>query len=115
MIIKATKKPVTIEAVKWNGENKAEVQEFCGSSAKFFEDVCKSLNCVAIGTLEGIMSADPGDYIIKGVKGEFYPCKPDIFETTYDIVENKKEDEIIKMLERQNEELRNMKDDERWL
>jgi hypothetical protein len=39
---------------------------------------------VVIGTLEGEMRADPGDWIIKGVKGEFYPCKPDIFEATYD-------------------------------
>lgn len=39
---------------------------------------------ISVGTLEGVMRADPGDWIIKGVKGEFYPCKPDIFEATYE-------------------------------
>ncbi|HHP6694075.1 TPA: hypothetical protein ACSE6T_001319 [Acinetobacter baumannii] len=42
---------------------------------------------ILINTLEGVMRAQPGDYIIKGVKGEFYPCKPDIFEATYQKVE----------------------------
>jgi len=42
---------------------------------------------IIIQTLEGVMTADPGDYIIKGVKGECYPCKPDIFEQTYEKVE----------------------------
>jgi hypothetical protein len=41
---------------------------------------------VVIETLEGNMTADKGDYIIKGIKGEFYPCKPDIFELTYEKV-----------------------------
>lgn len=43
---------------------------------------------LAINTLEGTMTADPGDWIIRGVKGEFYPCKPDIFEATYESVED---------------------------
>lgn len=43
---------------------------------------------IAIGTLEGVMMASPGDWIIKGVQGEFYPCKPDIFEATYEAVES---------------------------
>lgn len=42
--------------------------------------------CVAIETLEGTMTAEPGDWIVKGVKGEFYPCKPDVFEMTYEAV-----------------------------
>lgn len=42
---------------------------------------------IAIGTLEGVMVASPGDWIIRGVQGEFYPCKPDIFEATYEPVE----------------------------
>jgi hypothetical protein len=42
---------------------------------------------IAIQTLEGEMAAQPGDYIIKGVQGEFYPCKPDIFEATYEAAE----------------------------
>lgn len=44
-------------------------------------------NDLYIETLEGVMHAEPGDYIIKGVNGEFYPCKPDIFEKTYERVE----------------------------
>lgn len=85
MIIKATKKPVTIECVKWDGENIEEIKAFVGSSYIGGEnDDGKKL---IISTLEGDMLASIGDYIIKGVKGEFYPCKPDIFENTYDIVD----------------------------
>lgn len=87
--MKATKKPVTkpvtIECVKWDGENLEEVQNFCGTSyIGGGKDDDKKL---VISTLEGDMLASVGDFIIKGVKGEFYPCKPDIFEQTYDIVE----------------------------
>ena len=90
MIIKATKKPVTIEAVKWNGENSEEIIAFCGDSA--FTAVESQMGQTEteelyIKTLEGNHHASVGDYIIKGVKGEFYPCKPDIFENTYDIVD----------------------------
>ena len=85
MTIKATKKPVTIEAVKWTGENSAELKDFCGEKVKFFTDFTNLNNCAAIETLEGVMSAVPGDFVIKGVNGEFYPCKPDIFEKTYDV------------------------------
>lgn len=87
--MKATKKPVTIEAVKWNGENATEIKEFCGESAKL--DLYHSLDDdnehldLHIHTLEGDHHASVGDYIIKGVNGEFYPCKPDIFEKTYDV------------------------------
>lgn len=85
MIIKATKKPVTIECVKWDGENIEEIKAFVGSAYIGGEnDIDKRL---VISTLEGDMLASVGDYIIKGVKGEFYPCKPDIFENTYDIVD----------------------------
>lgn len=83
--MKATKKPVTIECVKWDGENLEEVKNFCGTSyIGGGKDDDKKL---VISTLEGDMLASVGDFIIKGVKGEFYPCKPDIFEKTYDIVE----------------------------
>lgn len=73
---KFQKRPVTVEAVQWNGENKDEILEFCGE-ARIKED------SLFIDTLEETMEASKGDYIIKGVKGEFYPCKPDIFEATY--------------------------------
>lgn len=45
------------------------------------------VGCIHIRTLEGVMTADPDDFIIKGVKGEFYPCKPDIFAHTYELVD----------------------------
>ena len=72
------KKPVVIEAVQYNGKNKVEVQIFMG---RYLDEFPKGLK---IPTLEGDMFASVGDYIIKSVKGEFYPCKPDIFEQTYE-------------------------------
>lgn len=86
MIIKATKKPVTIECVKWDGENIEEIKSFVGTSYIGGEN--DSDKKLVISTLEGDMLASIGDYIIKGVKGEFYPCKSDIFENTYDIGSN---------------------------
>jgi hypothetical protein len=80
---KATKKPITIEAILWTGENSEEVQEFLRQSERAFAGYVKG-SYVDIGTPEGLMVASTGDYIIKGVKGEFYPCKPDIFKETYD-------------------------------
>ncbi|MFP7775697.1 hypothetical protein [Streptococcus dysgalactiae] len=71
-------KPVVIEAVRFIGSNYEEVREFIEQ-----ETLCSDLSIV-IPTLEGDMVAQKGDYIIKGVQGEFYPCKPDIFEETYD-------------------------------
>jgi hypothetical protein len=83
--MKATKKPVTVECVKWDGENLEEVKNFCGPS--YIGGGKDGDRKLVISTLEGDMLASVGDFIIKGVKGEFYPCKPDIFEQTYDIVE----------------------------
>jgi hypothetical protein len=79
-IIKAVKKPVTVEALQYLGteESVRDVLEFVGEKVE-------SNNGLIIKTLEGQHIASVGDYIIKGVKGEFYPCKPDIFEMTYDI------------------------------
>ena len=77
------KKPVVIQAVKWTGENNIEVLEFCSSCYITSSGKTKDL---IISTLEGDMSASVGDYIIKGVKGEYYPCKPDIFDMTYETV-----------------------------
>ena len=80
MIKKYRKKPVTIEAIQWNGENLSEIDEFTESKVKNHESV------LIIPTLEGDMYASLNDYIIKGVNGEFYPCKPNIFAKTYDEV-----------------------------
>lgn len=79
-VIKATKKPVTISAVQWAGNNHLEVYDFTECCAGINDD-----GEMSITTLEGEMVASVGDYIIKGVNGEFYPCKPDIFLATYDI------------------------------
>ena len=90
---KFRKKPVVIEAVQWNGDNLAEVVAFCGgvhdSALKWtweqYEKVVAEEG-LKIFTLEGPHLASIGDWIIKGIKGECYPCKPDIFEATYDPV-----------------------------
>lgn len=78
MIKSYKKKPVVIEAVQFTGENYKEVGEFVG------QPLYISYGMVAIPTLEGIMRCKPGNYIIKGVKGEFYPCDKEIFEQTYE-------------------------------
>lgn len=77
------KKPVIIEAVQWVGdvESFREIQAL-NPDAKLFPQ-WKS-DTIAIPTLEGELTANLGDYIIKGVQGELYPCKPDIFKQTYD-------------------------------
>ena len=93
------KKPVVIEAIKWTGLNQREMFIFLsGESDPDFMDI-KTENenfkidhgrvnrGLIIKTLEGEHVADLGDFIIKGVKGEFYPCKPDIFALTYELVE----------------------------
>lgn len=81
------KKPVVIEAIQWNGESKDAVFKFIGNdpSLALFYDNDGQYGMLRMSTLEGIALASIGDYIIKGVKGEFYPCKPDIFEMTYDV------------------------------
>ena len=80
--MKYRKKPVTIEAIQWTGKNIDEIETFVNSV-----DVEVSKDGITVHTLEGDMNASVGDYIIRGVKGEYYPCKPDIFMDTYDLVE----------------------------
>lgn len=87
--MKYRKKPVEIEAIKWNGSNVEEVINFCNDKVIVYHDqLLNGVKCdsysISILTLEDVMRADIGDYIIKGVKGEYYPCKPDIFEMTYE-------------------------------
>jgi hypothetical protein len=79
---KFRKKPVEIEAVQWKGTNYHEVISFIGAETP----VPNADQIIQIQTLEGVMTAQKGDWIIKGVHGEFYPCKPAIFEKTYDSV-----------------------------
>ena len=79
---KFRKNPVVIEAVKYNGDNAQQIADFIECQYPFMDG-----NTILIGTLEGTHRAAIGDWIIKGIKGEFYPCKPDIFELTYEPVE----------------------------
>lgn len=83
-VMKYRKKPIVIEAIQYGIENKESVIRFLGKS---FFDINTMNFSIQIITLEGIMTASIGDYIIKGVSGELYPCKPDIFVKTYDLVE----------------------------
>lgn len=79
------KKPVKIQAVKWTGYNYAEIRDFVGDG---HSKLLGSYNTpdLIINTLEGEHHALVGDWIIRGVKGEFYPCKADIFAETYEEV-----------------------------
>lgn len=85
--MKYTKKPVTIDAMQFDGKNFDEVIEFTEHKAEKRHcnnlDTNKTTQVIVIPTLEGDMMARPGDYIIRGINGEYYPCKPDIFAKTY--------------------------------
>lgn len=79
--MKYRKKPIVIEA--WQNSDENELPAWVDSA-----DVGREPGgVILINTLEGVMKAMPGDYIIKGVQGEVYPCKPDIFEATYEVAE----------------------------
>ena len=80
--MKFRKKPVVIDAILWSGKNLEEARSFIQSYIFFSEDFSQLM----IQTLEGDMWAFSGDWIIKGVNGEFYPCKPDIFPKIYEKV-----------------------------
>ena len=99
MTQKFRKKPVVIEAIQFTKDNIIDVEAFRSNISK--DEMIKSANKggdrwfeyeqrvidngIKIKTLEGEMTASLGDWIIKGVNGEFYPCKPDIFEKTYEL------------------------------
>lgn len=85
MVNKYRKKPVIIEAIQYTGKNLTEIFKL---GMETLEQGFLSSDLI-IPTLEGNMVAKPGDYIIRGIKGEFYPCKPDIFEQSYELVESK--------------------------
>jgi hypothetical protein len=87
-VMRYRKKPVVIEAVLLTGRNRHAVAGWCGGEAPLAgpSGTVYAPGLVSITTLEGTMWAGDGDYVIRGVKGEFYPCKPDIFEATYEPV-----------------------------
>lgn len=95
---KFRKKPVVIEAVQWDGRSIDPMLAFIATGAPLPKAPDDPHIHAGIGftppsgdlfipTLEGTHAARPGDWIIKGIKGEFYPCKPNIFEATYEAVE----------------------------
>lgn len=89
-VAKYRKKPVVIEAVQWTGENFEEIQKMlinADENRVIMPHPNEDDDSLLIVTLEGEMRADKGDYIIKGIQGEFYPCKPEIFAQTYEKVE----------------------------
>jgi hypothetical protein len=79
--MKYRKKPIIIEAFQFGVD---EQPEWCEHGGKVMIVASPLKVCAYIDTLEGRMTAEVGDYIIKGIKGEIYPCKPDIFEATYE-------------------------------
>lgn len=99
--MKYRKKPVEIEAMQWDGSMESRNHTLGwigahGGEARYRSDdkalpgpgrgLTRIADRLEIDTLEGTMYALPGDWIIRGVQGEFYPCKPDIFEATYEPV-----------------------------
>ncbi len=82
------KRPVVIDAVRYDGTNWQEIHEFTDGDVQQSPRTpilrMGSADSIEIATLEGIMVAEPGDWIIRGVKAELYPVKPDIFEATYE-------------------------------
>lgn len=92
--MKYRKKPVVIDAIQWNGFNHSDIQRFAGNcvevdinDAAYQAGVHPPVVHMYIKTLEGRMEAKKGDYIIRGISCEYYPCKEDIFEKTYEPVE----------------------------
>lgn len=83
-------KPVIKEAIQWTGKNWDELSQWVWDRCDKQPGSHASLESgrLFIRTLEGVMHASVGDFIIKGLKGEFYPCKPDIFANTYERVED---------------------------
>lgn len=84
---KFRKKPVIINAIQWTGKNWQEVLDWINSWGTDSHGASCLHGVVTISTLEGEMTASHHDFIIRGLQGEFYPCKPDIFDASYELVE----------------------------
>lgn len=83
---KFRKRPVVIEAVQFNGNNAFSIWQFMGRRDLLDNLELKTTDCPVIQTLEGDMKVSPGDWVVQGTAGEFYPVKPDIFEKCYEAV-----------------------------
>lgn len=107
MIKKFTKRAVEIDAMLWDGTESCKDLLCEWSSGKVFTELPEETN-LFIETLEGVMKASLGDYIIKGIKGEFYACKPDIFKLTYSpsnsFMETKLESAVFNFNQEPNEQ-----------
>jgi hypothetical protein len=86
MANKYRKKPVVIEAIQFDGYNHREIYEWSEGNVSSCKPWKENYGWLKMETLEGTMEAGEGDWIIKGIKGEFYTCKPDIFQATYELV-----------------------------
>lgn len=95
MVKTYVKKPVRIKAIQWTGDNETDIMFFVGKRLQIHKPPSGMENDkelpaeswrIIIPTLEGEMTASKGDYIICGVSGEHYPCKPSIFDKTYELV-----------------------------
>lgn len=84
--MKYQKKPVVIDAIQFTGKNHDEIVDFVKPVQLSIGERFGEVSSLVIPTAEGKMEARQFDWIIKGIKGEFYPCKPDIFEATYEKV-----------------------------
>lgn len=84
--MKYRKKPVVIEAHQLLPDNLEQLERWCKGSIKGTK-LPRNERCIDIQTFEGEMRVHMFDWIIKGIKGEYYPCKPDIFEGSYDLID----------------------------
>lgn len=89
---KYKKKPVIIEAMLFDGSFES-AKKILQWNKKTKANINYNENCLLIHTLEGTMTANIGDYVIKGIQGEFYPCKPDIFHQTYELVDDEEREQ----------------------
>lgn len=80
------KKPIEIEAIQFTGTNAFDIFAFMGRTNDVIQGELHQTDHPIIYTKEGKMECCPGDWVIRGIKGEYYPCKPDIFEATYEAV-----------------------------
>jgi hypothetical protein len=86
--LRVRKLPVEVEAMQFTRESYGAVRDWLGKSFGRVAVMNGGPSVIRIKTLEGVMAASRGDWIVKGVKGEFYPVKPDIFEQTYEVLDS---------------------------
>jgi hypothetical protein len=96
MVKQWKKKPLVVEALQWTGKNVDEVLKFCSTAVFNIPTHISTMYDLEIPTLEGNHVAAVGDYIIRGIKGEFYPCKSDIFLASYDECKRSSDDIVMR-------------------